>query len=243
MTLHAETTRMDRAEWLALGAAEYDRFVAQLETLEPGDWETQTECPAWTVRHMVAHVLGAAEGQASVRTFLGQARRASRLDRSMPQVDRLNEIQVADHGDRTPEELVARLRDVAPEAIQGRGRIPGLMRRASVEDPVSGRFKLGELYDFVYTRDTWMHRVDIARAAGRTVDLTADHDGVLVRHVAEQWADRHGRPVRLTLTGPAGTVLEQGSGGPVLEMDAVEFCRVMSGRAPGEGLLETKVPF
>ena len=32
-------------------------------------------------------------------------------------------------------------------------------------------------------------------------------------------------------------------GKPVVEMDAAEFCRTLSGRGTGEGLLATQVPF
>ncbi len=34
-----------------------------------------------------------------------------------------------------------------------------------------------------------------------------------------------------------------GTGGPQIECDAVEFCRITSRRARGEGLLDTEVPF
>jgi hypothetical protein len=88
-----------------------------------------------------------------------------------------------------------------------------------------------------------MHRVDIARATGRNLHLTADHDGVLVADVAAEWLQRHGRPCRLRLTGPAGGHWVRGEGGPLVELDAVEFCRVLSGRGDGEGLLAVQVPF
>ena len=101
----------------------------------------------------------------------------------------------------------------------------------------------GYLMDVVLTRDTWMHRVDISRATGRPVELTADHDGVLVADVVAEWADRHGRPFELTLTGPAGGSWSAGTGGERLELDAVEFCRILSGRGTGPGLLAEQVPF
>ena len=47
----------------------------------------------------------------------------------------------------------------------------------------------------------------------------------------------------LTLTGPAGGSLVAGVDGEELTLDAVEFCRILSGRAPGEGLLGPAVPF
>ena len=97
--------------------------------------------------------------------------------------------------------------------------------------------------DVVYTRDTWMHRVDISRVVDRQVELTAEHDGVLVRDVVQEWASRHRQPFSLTLTGPAGGVFGAGADGPPLELDAVEFCRVVSGRGSGPGLLAQPVPF
>jgi uncharacterized protein (TIGR03083 family) len=100
---------------------------------------------------------------------------------------------------------------------------------------------LGFLVDVVLTRDTWMHRVDVARAAGQEPELTADHDGVLVADVVAEWAGRHGQPCTLTLTGPAGGSWTFGTGGPELTDDAVEFCRGLSGR--GTPALGTEVPF
>lgn len=70
-----------------------------------------------------------------------------------------------------------------------------------VEQPVGDQvepWSFGFLIDVVLTRDTWMHRVDIARAAGQEPELTADHDGVLVADVVAEWASRHGQPCMLT---------------------------------------------
>jgi hypothetical protein len=102
---------------------------------------------------------------------------------------------------------------------------------------------IGYLVDVILTRDPWMHRSDIADATGRPMTLTAEHDGVLVADVAAEWAARHGQACSLTLTGPAGGSWTWGSGGEHLELDAVEFCRILSGRGTGAGLLETRVPF
>jgi hypothetical protein len=95
----------------------------------------------------------------------------------------------------------------------------------------------------ILTRDPWMHRSDIAAATGAELALTSEHDGVIVADVASEWAERHGRPCTLTLTGPAGGSWVFGAGGPSYELDAVEFCRILSGRGTGDGLLATRVPF
>jgi uncharacterized protein (TIGR03083 family) len=105
------------------------------------------------------------------------------------------------------------------------------------------QWTFGYLIDVILSRDTWMHRVDIARATGQDLVLTADHDGVLVADVAAEWAGRHGQPCTLTLTGPAGGSWTWGTGGPALELDAVEFCRLLSGRGQANGLLDVPVPF
>jgi hypothetical protein len=73
--------------------------------------------------------------------------------------------------------------------------------------------------------------------------LTPDHDGRLVADAVAEWSRRHGRSFALTLTGPAGGAYASGRSGETLELDAVEFCRILSGRAQGAGLLSTEVPF
>ena len=98
----------------------------------------------------------------------------------------------------------------------------------------------------ILTRDPWLHRTDIAAATGRELELTADHDGVIVADVVAEWADRHGKDFTLTLTGPAGGQWAVGVNGPIITVDAVEFCRVLSGRSGPVGLdelLSTEVPF
>ncbi|MGI9603819.1 MAG: maleylpyruvate isomerase family mycothiol-dependent enzyme, partial [Acidimicrobiales bacterium] len=91
------------------------------------------------------------------------------------------------------------------------------------------------------------HRVDATRVTGAELELTADHDGRIVADVVAEWARRHGQPFDLSLTGPAGgnyTVPVQGDGTPEsLQFDAVEFCRILAGRAEANGLMTTIVPF
>jgi len=104
-------------------------------------------------------------------------------------------------------------------------------------------WRMGYVFEVILTRDTWMHRVDVAQATGRPLDLTPGHDGRIVADVVAEWARRHGKPFTLELTGPAGGTYTEGSGGVELTCDAVEFCRTLAGRVPGSGLLAQPVPF
>jgi len=88
-----------------------------------------------------------------------------------------------------------------------------------------------------------MHRVDLTRAIGRALVLTQDHDAVIVADIVSEWAARHAQPYQLQLTGPAGGTWSSGSGGEAITLDAIDFCRTLSGRIPATGLLATQVPF
>src|SRR3712207_2277320 len=157
-------------------------------------------------------------------------------------------LQVREHADLDGPTIAARLEAAAPRALAGRRRLSRIVGRVKLpEEQVVGSsrewWRIGFLLDVILTRDVWMHRGDVARATGRELVLTPGHDGVLVADVVAEWAQRHGRPYRLRLTGPAGGEWSSGSGGEEIEMDAVEFCRVVSGRGTGEGLLGQQVPF
>ena len=107
--------------------------------------------------------------------------------------------------------------------------------------PVVGRRSVGYLVDLVITRDVWMHRVDISRAAGADLDLTSEHDGRLVADMVSDWASTHVDPFVLELTGPAGGVFVRGDVPPT-RVDAVEFLRIVSGRGSGDGVLANPLP-
>lgn len=233
---------------MRLAADEYARFTAQLRGLDAEQWRRPTACPGWDVHAMVCHVLGMAEMFASTLEQVRQLRAARRRGGLL--VDALGALQVAKHADRTPAQLLELLPRAAERSVRRRRRLPGPVRRMKLGgQPVEATgtltedWTVGYLTDVILTRDTWVHRSDIALAAGSGMQLSADHDGVLVADVADEWARRHGQPCRLTLTGTAGGSWVWGDGGPSIEVDAVEFCRIVSGRARGEGLLGTSVPF
>jgi len=237
---------LDRETAMRLAGTEYGRYLDVLRALEPADWTRPTDCPAWDVRAMAAHNLGMAEMVGSMRETARQNLKAMR--RGGEFVDALTALQVEERAGMAPDEILARYAEAGPRAASGRRRSPAVLLRTPMPSgiPVGGvpeRWAFGFLIDTILTRDTWMHRVDTSRATGRDMVLTPDHDGVVVADVVAEWADRHGAPCILTLTGPAGGRWTFGAGGPEIELDAIEFCRTVSCRVPGPGLLDVEVPF
>jgi uncharacterized protein (TIGR03083 family) len=238
-------------EAMRLQAQELDRTLALLRSLDDTEWRKATDCPDWDIQAMYQHVLGACEAGASMRENIHQLRRARSYRRSYggPLEAALSAVQVRERAALGPVQIVERLTAVAPKTVRGRSRTPALARdhvKMAVDGPVHESWKLGYLVDTIYLRDLWMHRVDVAHALGRPLELTADHDGRIIADVVTEWARRHGRPFVLDLTGPAGGTFGRQSDLPEAEhlsLDAVKFCRTLAGRAVQPGLLATVVPF
>lgn len=234
---------MNHDEWLDFAEHEYALLLELLRSLDPDEWQRPTDCDGWTVRDIVAHVVGAAQSTASLRESARQMILARR-QKGEQLVDRLNEVQLADRQHAPPAALLGELEEAAPRSVRTRRRLPALLRLVPVptDTPGLGRTTLGYLNDTVYTRDVWMHRVDISRATARELVPTAAHDGRLVADAANAWLGAPGSPGGLVLTGPAGErfgALDADT--PVL--DAVEFCRALSGRVQLDAVRSDVVPF
>lgn len=234
---------MNHDQWLDFADHEYTLFLDLLRSLDDAEWQRDTDCAGWTVRDIVAHVTGAAQSTASVRESARQIIKARRHE-GQQLVDRINEVQLADRRSATGGDLIGELEDAAPRSIRARRKLPGFVRRVPVptDTPGLGRTTLGYLNDTVYTRDVWMHRVDITRATGRDLVLSASHDGRLVADVAAEWLAKEDRAGGVVLSGRAG-----GAFGAVdaqsPSFDAVEFCRALAGRGRLADVRPDLVPF
>ena len=248
------TTRVEtippitRVEAEGLARTEYALVADQLRSLAPDDWAKQTICPLWDVRAMAGHSTGMLSTFTGYRTLMRGMRTATKAAKQTggPMIDALTAKQVADHADLSTSELIAKVDDVGPRAARWRTTRPGLFRRMPMKEEVGGKqetWRMGYLLDVILTRDPWMHRVDIARATGCAIEPTAEHDGRIIADVVAEWARRHGKPFTLTLTGPVGGAFIAGDGGNPITIDAIEFCRVLAGRAAGTDLLTQEVPF
>ena len=245
---------IERPTAMRLARTEYQRVTDAVDALQSEDWARPTDCSAWDVRHLVAHIVGMTNLFSTPFEVARQMRAATaRQQPGQASVDALTAVQVGERQHLGAEELRAELHRAGPRGAKGRRRVPGFVRRirlpgAEVINGVPEKWSIGYLTDVILTRDPWMHRLDLARATDREPVLTADHDGVLVADIVAEWARRHGQPYRLQLTGPAGGSWSSGTGGEEIVMDAADFCGVISGR-PGPdgghplGLLTTRVPF
>lgn len=251
-TMDIGEARITHGDAERLGIHVYDRLVELLDDLRDDEWSNPTECDGWDVAAMVGHMIGAAESHVSkremVRQYLIGFRTQSQFGGNA--LDAVNDLQVREHADLSPTERLARLRELAPAAVRSRVRTPALMGRlpvplaagaGSLPEGLASSVSLRHLNDVILTRDVFLHRVDIARATARDPRLD-DHDAEIVADVVAEWADTHGQPFTLELTGPGGGTFSR-AGGPQLTIDTVEFCRTVSGRCPADGLLLTPVLF
>ena len=238
--------RIKRPEARTLAEREFDRFAEVVASLSPEEWQSPTDCTGWDVRKMVLHVLGAGDAQASFPQFLHQLRRGVPINKEIEShhwVDGLNELQIRERDHLSNDEVVAQLHAIGPKAVKGRWKTPPPMRYVPISfGPPIGWKPLKYLLDVGFTRDVWAHRIDIHAAINRPMRLTAEHDGRLVADIVAEWASIHGESFELVLDGPAGGKFINGVDGERVEMDAIEFIRVLAGRRPGTGVLRHPLP-
>lgn len=243
------TSVLDHRTAMRLAATEYERVTTLFERLTPEQWSAPTDCPGWDVRAMAGHMLGMAQMVASVPELVRQqlASGKRRKREGGLTVDALTALQVDKNAALSTAELVEAMRRTGPRAARTRRRTPALLRNRVIpeEQDVAGQkepWTFGFLFDVILTRDPFMHRIDIAQATGLELELTAEHEGRIVDDVVREWAARHGQPYALELSGPAGGRWSRGEA-TTITTDALEFCRALSGRVRGEGLMGVQVPF
>lgn len=246
--------RIIHDEAMQLAAEENRRFLALLRQLSPADWLKATDCTRWTVRDVAVHVTASAEAQASPLEFLRQVWQGRRLTSKIGGhhwVDGLNEAQLRTRTELSPKDIPPRWERASAAALKARQRMPRPVRKlpllplGSMDGVDLGWQPLGYLFDIGFTRDVWMHRLDICLATGRAVNPTGGHDGRIVEDIIAEWATLHGDSFRLRLTGPAGGVFTRAEGTgdeDWCEVDALECCRILSGRGSAHGVLRHALP-
>ncbi|MGH9080003.1 MAG: maleylpyruvate isomerase family mycothiol-dependent enzyme [Acidimicrobiales bacterium] len=239
--------RITHDEAMRIAAVENTKFAGLLRSFEPTDWAKPTDCVLWDVRALAAHVVGSAAGQASPREFFRQVRKGRPLVAEIGGKfwwDGMNELQVRERAGLRTEQLVAEWDATSTRALRTRTGLPRPIARLpllNLPAPV-GRQPLSYLFDVGFTRDVWMHRIDLATATAKRLDIDPDHDGRIVADLVAEWASTHGEPFTLTLGGSAGGQFRAGTGGEHVDSDAIEFCRIVAERGHSTGILRHPLP-
>ena len=212
---------LTHVEARAMATLELERFLALVTSLSDEEWEKPTACTLWNVRQLLAHVTGACAASASFAEFKRQG--SARVQRpyrasGLSFLDSMNQIQVDDRARSTPAALIDELQEVG-------GVVP-----------------IGYLTDLIYTRDRWMHRLDICRATEREMVMTAEHDGRVVALVMRDLAKKLVAKLSTTslvyqLSGRGGGTWQLGTKGApqaTLGLDVLDFNLLASGRLATE---------
>lgn len=232
---------LSHREAVRMATSELERFLAVVTSLSGDDWEKSTACTSWNVRQILAHVTGAAASYARWSEFKRQGnpkfQRPYRAN-GLSFLDSMNQIQVDDRASATPEALIDELQRVGPRAIATRARLPWLLRTLRVPLPALGFVPIDYLTDLIYTRDMWMHRLDLCRATGHEMIMTSGHDGRIVALVMRDLEKKLAPKLRTTsivyhLSGSIGGVWQLGAKVPpvaTIKFDVLDFNLLASGR-------------
>lgn len=233
----AHLPQTSRADAERHSSAEYGALLAQVHALEPHHWAAQTDCTEWTVRELVAHLAGASEDAVRMRVNLRHMTTAALRLRKPSDRDlaaHVCDLQLERRAGMSPADLQADLERWAAGAPRARRRQPALMRAVRLPALAGLRpgVRVSYALDVIYTRDLWLHRVDLARATGQEMPLSSAEGEVVAQVVRDLDAEWTGPAFELVLTGRGGGgwLVGEGAVAGRLEGDAVTVMRSLSGR-------------
>lgn len=154
--------RASDAGLVAALAAVWDSIAELGDGISGSEWDRPTECPGWTVKDNLAHVIGIES------VLLGRPAPADDLPADAGHVrndlGRVNEIWVAARRSRTGREVLAEFRAVTEARLDALRR-PDHDFDAEAWTPVGP----GTVRDLLGFRifDSWAHEQDMRRALGR----------------------------------------------------------------------------
>jgi len=223
-----------------------------LETLSAADWATATSLPGWTVRDIVAHLVGTEsmlQGVPTPKTDID----VSTLEHVRNDIGVMNEHWVWNLRGLSVAELHEKFRSVTAERRKLLSDLPGEEWNTITATPAGpdtyGRFMRVRIFD------CWMHELDIRDAvarpsgsrelAGSASTLALDEMAAGMGFVVGKLGGApDGSRVRIELTGPLRRVINvsmQGRGRVVpdfgaqeptstIALDGVLFTRIAGGR-------------
>lgn len=228
-------------------AQAFDTTVSSLillgSQLDDDEWRLPTECPGWTVKDNVSHIVG-------IQKWLqGEPEPAHELPDDLPHVrndlGRRNELDVDLRRPYPPSEVLDELRAVLATYRAG---LTTTDRAGDVETPFGPRPFAKLMMSRTY--DVWTHEQDIRRATNRPGNLSGPGAEctklVLVQElpvVAERAGVEPGRSVTFVVTGPVaftrtittgpdgrGSTLDAADPAVTITLDWESFVRLGCGR-------------
>lgn len=241
----SEVPKLRHDEAMRMARADRDKLLVELRALDEEDWSKPTDCDRWSVKDVVAHLIGMCNDIRSLRamfTAMSKGKAVAKQE-GITNFDGWTELQVRTNRHLSPAETIRTYEEASERLLHRRDSANAVVRQLRFPQPPFGLWSFGYLMDDILTRDTWMHRADIAKATGKPMNLSADHDGRFVANIVRELAQRWKRPFTLELSGPAGGTYVHGDGGETFTLDAVDACRILSGRGDASHPLHNKVPF
>ena len=242
LTSPVRTVRLDELrgpsadELLRIGAYQNEQMLRLLRTLDDEEWNAPTDCDRWTVKDIVAHLIGWAECFASFKEFRHQFAASIKRRKELGNpVNAQNEQQVEDRRHLTPEQIIDRFEVALTRFLSFRMNVGKFMHYMPYYDPSIIKYSnIGYISRVIFTRDMFMHRIDIACATNRPVPLERE-DHALMADVLRDWARRHDIDATIDL-GELGIFVAGQGGRARIVGDAPTFARVMTGRADLDAL-------
>src|SRR5262249_27608454 len=121
-------------EAVDLGEAEHQTLLAVLRNLRAVDWNSSTDCEAWTVRDVAGHFLRSPHVHAAPSRALRAWRAAQRVARrhGTDALDESTAAQVRAFADLPTVEIATMFETLAAPNIRVRRRVPRAVRHAPV---------------------------------------------------------------------------------------------------------------
>lgn len=237
--------KLQRDEAMRLARTDVQKLIAELRALSPQDWSKPTDCDRWTVEDVVAHLTGMCNDLQTLKAMFAaqKAGKTVAKELGLRNFDGWTEHQVRANRGADARATLAAYEEASSRLLARRANAGAAVRQVRFPQPPFGLWSYGYLMDDILTRDTWMHRADIAKATGKPMDLTPAHDGRFVANIVAELAKRWKKPFVLELSGPAGGTYVHGEAGQTFSMDAVDLCRILSGRGDASHPLHNAVPF
>ncbi|WP_412541118.1 maleylpyruvate isomerase family mycothiol-dependent enzyme [Longispora sp. K20-0274] len=192
----------------------------------PADWDRGTDCPAWTVRDIVAHLIGAELWTMGDRPEY----ELPDLEHVRKDFDRWTEVHVVQRREVPTADLLAEFQEVYDRRSAHLDTLDG-----AADTPTPWGFA-APVDQAVSTRvlDCWVHEQDLRRAVGRPGNLDSPAARVvratllhaLPRLVAREAGAEPGQVVRFEVTGqlPFDTDI-------AVDADGLGVARAATGRA------------